>query len=107
MSSILKVISGQFSVPVRRGKGDDEFLLALTISPLAFLMSHLQLKTETENSFQAGADFDVFVGEPGETGRPSDATRRATIMPLDSTPRSLRGARLTTTAISANHFSGS
>jgi hypothetical protein len=32
------------------------------------------------------------------TGRPSGPTEAAMIMPLDSTPRSLRGARLTTTA---------
>ena len=36
--------------------------------------------------------------KPVRTGRPSGPTEAATIMPLDSTPRSLRGARFTTTA---------
>src|SRR3974390_467747 len=36
--------------------------------------------------------------KPARTGRPSGPTEAAMIMPLDSTPRSLRGARLTTTA---------
>src|SRR5256885_7451325 len=35
-------------------------------------------------------------GKPARTGRPSGPTEAAMIMPLDSTPRSLRGARLTT-----------
>src|SRR6266852_6281653 len=42
------------------------------------------------------------------TGRPSGPTEAATIMPLDSTPRSLRGARFTTTAtLRPINFSGS
>jgi len=35
--------------------------------------------------------------KPASTGRPSGPTVAATTMPFDSTPRSLRGARLTTT----------
>jgi hypothetical protein len=35
--------------------------------------------------------------KPARTGRPSGPTEAATIIPLDSTPRSLRGARFTTT----------
>ncbi len=35
--------------------------------------------------------------KPARTGRPSGPTEAATIMPFDSTPRSLRGARFTTT----------
>jgi len=42
--------------------------------------------------FQTGA-IRVFVGEAARTGRLG--RRAATIMPLDSTPRNLRGARLT------------
>jgi len=43
-----------------------------------------------QNLLQTGADFDVFVGEAGEDGAALGPTVAATIMPLDSTPRSLR-----------------
>jgi len=47
-------------------------------------------------------------GKPARTGRPSGPTEAAMIMPLDSTPRNLRGARLTTTAtLRPISFSGS
>src|SRR5262249_16459781 len=47
-------------------------------------------------------------GKPARTGRPSGPTAAAMTMPLDSTPRSLRGARLTTTAtLRPMSFSGS
>ena len=46
--------------------------------------------------------------KPARTGRPSGPAEAATIMPLDSTPRSLRGARLMTTAtLRPINFSGS
>src|SRR5262249_45448709 len=47
-------------------------------------------------------------GNPASTGRPSGPTAAAMIIPFDSTPRNLRGARFTTTAtFRPINFSGS